>query len=707
MRSTIRTLVCAIVVAGAAADAGRAQQKPAGQTQDPAPDQRRREQQRQDQPADQARPVFRSGINFVRVDVIVSDKNGNNVGDLKPTDFEVTEGGKVQTIEAFKLIELSNGAADPDGPPRPIRTDFDEEREAARDDVRLFAIFLDDYHVRRNNSVGVRDPLSRFIDTQLRPSDMIGVMYPLESLSAVRMTRDREAVIGAIQQFAGRKYDYTPRNELEERYAYYPTETVERIRNKVSLSAIKGLIIHLGSLKEGRKALILVSEGYTYMVPPQMRNPVAMAGGLSNPNAQVAANSVGEDRLNFSLTSEMQLDLKDIFDEANRQNVSIYTVDPRGLAVSEFDISEPNVGMQTDRQYLTATVDTLRQLAEQTDGHAIVNQNDLALGMKQIVRDTSAYYLLGYSSTEAPQDGKFHEVKVRVKRPGVHVRSRKGYWAFTADDAARATAPPKPGLPPAAEAALATAVTPSRFRLVRTWIGTSRGENGKTRLTVVWEPVPKLPGDRPTLPGDEPARMAIMALGTDGSPYFRGRVPDVALASTSPSTASVGASGAPRTPSRVTFDVKPGKVQLRLSVEGGAAQILDSEVREIAVPDLTAPQTSLGTPLLFHARTARDFQLIKDDPQAVPTATRDFSRTERLLIRVPAYGAAPPTTKVRLLNRAGQAMMELNTGPDGRSGLPQTELPLAGLAPGEYLLEVKAAGEGGEAQELIGFRVTS
>src|SRR5947207_15669664 len=90
-------------------------------------------------------PVFRTGINFVRVDVIVSDRTGQAVTDLKQTDFEVTEDGKPQTIDAFKVITLDGGRVPTsDGPPRPIRSDADEEMEAARDDVRLFAIFLDE-----------------------------------------------------------------------------------------------------------------------------------------------------------------------------------------------------------------------------------------------------------------------------------------------------------------------------------------------------------------------------------------------------------------------------------------------------------------------------------------------------------------------------------------------------------------------------------
>src|SRR3954462_6493821 len=197
MRSAIRTLLVTGLVAIALCTVGcRAQQD-----QQPAPD------------APAGQPAFRAGINFVRVDVIVSDKSGANIADLKQSDFEITEDGKPQTVETFKFIKLDGGAAPgPDGPPRAIRTDADEESEAARDDVRLFAIFLDDYHVRRLANMSVRDPLTKFIESQLGPSDMIGLMYPLESVLNVRMTRNHAAIVQGIQRFVGRKYDYTPMN---------------------------------------------------------------------------------------------------------------------------------------------------------------------------------------------------------------------------------------------------------------------------------------------------------------------------------------------------------------------------------------------------------------------------------------------------------------------------------------------------------------
>jgi VWFA-related protein len=648
------------------------------------------------------RPVFRAGVNFVRVDVIVTDKNGASVMDLTQDDFEITEGGRPQEVEAFKRIDLDGGLMPgPDGPPRQIRNEADEETEAARDDVRLFGLFLDDYHVRRGSSLTARNEIARFVETQLGPTDMIGVMYPLTPLDSVRFTRNHESVQRGVQQFVGRKFEYDPKNEAERRYQYYPTETVEKIRNDVSLSAIKALIIHMGGLKEGRKALILVSEGYSGILPPQMRNRCAGCGNGDNPAARdpnAGANSALEDRAAWSASSNMEMDLRDVYDLANRNNVAIYAVDPRGLAASEFDIAD-NVGMQIDRGYLSSTMETLRTLALQTDGRAIVNRNDLTLAMKQIVRDTSSYYLLGYSSTLGGTDGKFHEIKVSVKRPGVQIRARRGYWAMTVADAARmeAIANPKPGPPKAVETALAVINQPSRMRVIRTWIGTERAADGRTRVTFVWEPVPRAPGDQ-VRNGGTAARVAVTAVAPDGAPYYRGRVPETAAAPAS-------ASALPAQPSRVVFDAQPGKMQLRLSVEGSAAEVLDSEVREITVPDLTAV-TALGTPAVFRARTVRDLQQLKSDPNPLPVVAREFSRTERLLVRVPAYGAAGTAPKVsaKLLNRAGQAMSELPVTPSAAGPHSDIEVALAPIPAGEYVIEITAAGDG-DAKELVAIRV--
>src|SRR5262249_49648411 len=163
------------------------------------------------------------------------------------------------------------------------------------------------------------------------PTDMIAVMYPLEPVSALRFTRNHDAVARALRQFTGRKYDYRPKNGIEESYVYrYPTEIVEKIRNQVSLSALEPLATHMGGLKEGRRALILVSEGYTGLLPPQMRDPIAGLQGFGNPNAfnpQAGANDALEDRAATIASWDMESDLRQLYTAANRYNVAIYSVD--------------------------------------------------------------------------------------------------------------------------------------------------------------------------------------------------------------------------------------------------------------------------------------------------------------------------------------------------------------------------------------------
>src|SRR5207237_10623942 len=135
------------------------------------------------------------------------------------------------------------------------------------------------------------------------------------------------------------------------------------------------------------------------------------------------------------------------------------------------------------------------------------------------------------------------------------------------------------------------------------------------------------------------------------------------------------------------FDAPPGKVQLRVSVEGAASTTLDTETREITVPDLTSPTALLGTPFVLRARTIPELNRLKADPDAIPTASREFSRTDRLVVRVPVYGpgGTTPPLKVHILNRAGSAMSELPVAPSAKPGEQQVELGVAALPPGEHV----------------------
>jgi len=643
-------------------------------------------------------PTFRTGIDFVRVDAIVTDGDGNPVLDLEPGDFEVYEDGELQQIETFRVVEVTGQLAPGEQAPRRIRTTYDEETEASRDDVRVFVLYMDDYHVRRSNSMSVRVPLREFITNQVGPRDLLGMMYPLTPLSEVRLTRNHEAILRAVDRFEGRKWDYEPHNEFEYRYANYPTETVERIRNEVSLSGIRGLAIHLGGLREGRKSIIVVGEGYTNTLPPQLRRAVASDPMTNNRDLFdpfAGQNNPYEDTMRFFGETELMSDLQRVYDAANRNNASLYMLDPRGLTAFEFDM-DVSINFQTDSQYLRSTQDTLRVLAEQTDGRAIVNQNDLAAGLQQMVQDSSAYYLIGYTSSAAPSDGRFHEIDVRTTRRGITVRARRGYWALTAEARTAATAPK--GVTESSSdvmTALATLARPARGRTIETWVGTERAENGKTRVAFVWSPSPRIPGqDR----REEASGVSLIASGSTGSPYFRGDV------------RNPPGSGAPGGPQRVEFEVDPGALTLRLAVEGRGGEQIDRDVQNLTVPDFTAPEVALSTPVVLRAGNALEFRQLREDAAPVPAAGREFRRTDRLLIRVDAYGpgGSTPTVSATLLNRAGEPMSELPVTPvadaDGRV---QIDLPLASLSPSEYLIEIVASAPDGQTKELIAFKLTS
>jgi VWFA-related protein len=679
------------------------------------------------QPADQTQLTFRAGINFVTVDAYVSDSKGQPATDLKQSDFEVLEDNKPQKIEAFRFIKVDGNPKPGEPPPQEIRNRDDEEREAARDDTRVFVIFLDDYHTRLGSSLAVRQPLTQFIENQLRPLDLVAIMYPLTPVTDIDFTRNHAKIINAIQHFEGRKYKYEPRNLFEEQYQRAPTEVVEEIRNQVVMTALRGLSVRLGSMRDGRKSILYVSEGLQSMLPPQLRSADASQGKIGNPqafNPLAGENDPREQTAQAFSQADLYSQLKDVFIAATRNNTAIYTVDPRGLATNEFDIDE-NVGPQQDQSMLTASTNTLRSIAEETDGRAIVGRNDLAKGLQQALQDSTAYYLIGYTSAQAPIDGKFHQIKVQLsaaaRKRGLQVRARRGYWAATTEDVKKAEKATGPGVPDAAKpvlqalSSIATQVQAGKY--VRTWLGTERGENGKTKVTLVWEPLPQAPGGgarRDPTPG----RMSVIAATEKGDLVYRGRTPDTAqLASANPQ--ATGASAAlPATttattapvPQALTFEAAPGKLELRMTVEGAGGGVLDQEIRNITIPDLTAARPAISTPRVYAARTPREFQAIAANAAAVPPANREFSRIMRLLIRFDSYGPGNevPVPTAALLNNNGQKFTDVPVTAATAGGTHQIDMNLATIPPGEYVIEITVKGATGDtAKELVAFRVVS
>ncbi len=361
---------------------------------------------------------------------------------------------------------------------------------------------------------------------------------------------------------------------------------------QVSMSAIKSLIVHMGSLKEGRKALILVSEGYTNMVPPQMRDAGRADARSRQPQrAQPDGRRQRHQRRSRGVVArhghgirsarglrhrqpEQRRDLRGRSARAGRRSSSTST---------KASACRPTRSTSTSHDGHAAAAGRNRPTAARSSTATISTA-----GMKQIMRDASAYYLIGYNSTQAPSDGKFHEIKVRVKRPGVQVRARKGYWALNRRKPRARWRRRSRRRPRRSTRRSRPSIVLRRAAVVRTWIGTSRGENGKTRVTFVWEPLPQVPGD------DSRARARSRR---GGQTIDRRRRPMARRSFRRGRRRAARGRQRASTPARQDAAADVGRRR--------ASQVLDTEIREITVPDLTSPQTILGTPEMFRARGRR------------------------------------------------------------------------------------------------------
>jgi VWFA-related protein len=584
----------------------------------------------------------------VRLDAIAADPAGRIVPDLAPADFEILDEGRARVVESVRLVR-ADGTARPGEALLPIQSATDERREAARDGARIFAFFLDEYHLAPGADTSrARDALSRFIDAHLGPRDLLLVVKPLDSLVTLRLTRDMELVRQAVAALEGRKGRLEPRNAFERDYFAGSPTRIEAMREQIVASALHAVATHLGGLGAVRKTLVVLSEGFG----PRPR-------------------SRGEESLPT---------LASVVRTANRSGVTIYALDPSDSSGSS--PAEHESSRKREAQ------DALRALAAGTGGRAVLQASNLAEALSAVAADASAYYLITFPS-DGEADGTFHSLAVRMKRPGVQLRVRAGYWAPRTDDPWRLAATSSgPARPPE----LPRRTSP----LIRPWFGQSRGDAGRTRVSFVWEPASRVPGDRSQRP--VPARITLQASTPDGTLVFEGPVQPTG------STALPGQAGGPYS---AVFETPPGRIRVLMSIEDAAARIVDTDVRDVVVGSLHGSAV-FGTASVLRAGSARAFRELAGNLAAAPAAAREFSRTERLLIRVPVYAAEPPAVvKATLVSEHGQTMRELAVSrATAPPELHEVDVPLAGLAPGAYFVRLAVTGPAGEASETVSFRVT-
>jgi hypothetical protein len=321
-------------------------------------------------------------------------------------------------------------------------------------------------------------------------------------------------------------------------------------------------------------------------------------------------------------------------------------------------------------------------LASETGGRAIVNINDYTAPLQQIIQDASAYYLLGYTSNLAKHDGRFHEISVRVKRPGLTVSARPGYWAWSEEAIAKASATgsvPSDGV----KAALESLGLSTADRAFRWWVGTTRSADGRTMVSVAWEGVASR----------SVARVTVRASQDGAEPS-----PDIAIAA----DGAAGVIGG-----FTTFAATAGSLKLRAVAYDANGAEVDSDGRDLVVPDFSR-SIAISTPMVFVARTPREMQAIRSAASARPTASRSFSRADRLLITFGVFdhGAHAPNVTLRVLGTDGHSLADLPAPVVASDGTSQSEIGLSWLAPGNYVLEIHASSDAGEATAFVPMTVS-
>ena len=656
----------------------------------------------------QDQPTFRTGANYVRVDMYAS-VDGKSIEDLTAEEVEVLEDGTPQKLEAFEHVQVR--PAGPQESRREPNTVEQSRQMAAEGRARVFVIFLDTYHTSIEGSANMRLPLIKFLDRLLGPDDMVALMTPEMGASEIALGR-KTTVISNIMQAQwmwgrkGRLVDDDPKEELYQQcYGIGPmvNEMKARRREKLTLDALSDLMIHLAGVREERKALVVVSEGWQLFrsnpsltadndasnrVRPEdvlKRSPRPSPSDSGTSTAPSTRAECEADRTALASLDHTQR-LREITDDANRGNVTFYPVYARGLVAFDSSIGpDKPPSIREDQANLRVKQDGLRFLADNTDGTAIVNTNNVDGMLQRIVDDLSSYYLFGYYSTNTKLDGRFRNITVRVKRQGAKVRARRGYRGRTADELISSAAGAA-----ATEAAttLTTALTPvvafnarSQFRIrTSSWAKKASGSDPaggafwvvgeldyKTRRELAWTAT---------------AKAEVVILASDGSEVMS-RTLDVKTDDGPFGFAVPDSGGLPAGEYAV-------RVKLTSTADGSLA--LSDTARVV----LSASQ-ALGEAVMWRRGPTTG-------PQHRRTADPRFQRSDRLRFEHATTLSDP--VKARLLDRNGNPLsvpVQVSERPD-QSGNFQwivVDATLAPFAPGDYAVEVTQ----GTAKQVTGFRI--
>jgi VWFA-related protein len=646
------------------------------------------------------RAQSQSDQNLVRVDVYPTT-SGVPVTDLRATDFEVLEDDVAQKIESFEHVTIGS-------PPAP----------GGRS--RIYVVFLDTYFTDVRSSSEGRTSLAAFLDRLVGPNDLVGIMTPDMAAADVTLVhrtgpaedmlskywfwgRDLEAIDPVEEQYL----ECYPRTDVDpesgrETASGMGQEMVQRRREKRVIDALADLANHLRTVGDARKAVIAVTDGWVLFQPNlpmtertgirQSRFDPRRGGrrdeGPTPSDGGPSTQRCDQDRISLSLVDD-RAKVESLVDAANRNNVSFYPITTGGLHALD-----PNAGSHPSDTSARPGVaadpkraESLHSLATNTDGVSITGTADVDPALHRIVDDLSSYYLLGYHSTNPTPDGKFRKIEVRVTRPGLDVRTRRGYrvpkpqeLVEPAATSSTTRAAPKTPLERAlAELKADRPDVPLRIGAAYAPLGSADSTSGRVHVWAMAEIDQGIARHGQWIGG---GTVELSVTARDGETLAR---------------KSVAFPGGERS---ATIDLgevaaADGEAVVHASAHpaGGGHQ---SYAEALQLPSLTWP----GRPLVYRRGPATAMKY-------VPTANPDFERTERIRVDLP-LAAEPAAPVAELLDRGGKPMSipaSITTRTDGNVTWVTAEVALAPLAEGTYLVRIKPDKTHPEASVVSAFRI--
>lgn len=401
-------------------------------------------------------PTFRSRVDAIEIELRVVGEDGAPVTDLDVSEIEVLEDGRRQQIIAFTRVSV------PIAPPSSTREpasflapDVASNRIASSS--RIFVLILDDLHVDRRNTDQVQKAARRFVEEHVQAGDLVSVVYTGARPEAAQdFTTDRSLLFRAIDKFLGRKLPPATVVRMEQYNRFFrargrpqfedlrdPYDGERAFNARAAMASIEAVSSVLARVTGRRKAALLFSEGVDYDLSG-LRSRGHVTSGATGATVLPSTAPTGGSEVDalgradvHSYAEDVLLSLQAAMGAASRANVALYTVDAHGGSVSDSiddlgaPVHDPTLGL-TPQHVIQETRDaqeSLAVLAANTGGFVALAPSNYDDVFARIVRESSEYYVAAYSPWNIAPDGTYRDITVRVKRPGVRVSARRGYYA--------------------------------------------------------------------------------------------------------------------------------------------------------------------------------------------------------------------------------------------------------------------------------------